>query len=313
VSGRPVRITRTEDVRRRLLADVLDGALAPGAKLPNEDQLAERFAVSRATVREAIRGLLETGYLRRRHGHGTFVSHAPVSRHALDATVSYTAMIREAGHEPGERVLRRDVREATEEEARRLELAPAAPVTVIERVRLADGRPVILSVDRIPHALLRGVGPEELDASLYVILERVGAPVRSATAQLRPVLATARAARLLGVPARSPLLHIDQVDFDAGGRPVMLSAEWHVADAFELLVNRRPALPPRAGVGPAGSAHPSPYGNLRDTARAVLARPDGKGRPAHGTTSARTAGAVLARQRRSRCPLTPAARAPAPP
>ena len=35
------------------------------------------------------------------------------------------------------------------------------------------------------------------------------------------------------------ILQADQVDYDTRGRPVMLSHEWHVADAFELIVNRR--------------------------------------------------------------------------
>jgi DNA-binding GntR family transcriptional regulator len=53
------------------------------------------------------------------------------------------------------------------------------------------------------------------------------------------VLADARLARLLEIERGAPLLHIDQVDYDTRGRAVMLSAEWHVADAFELVVNRR--------------------------------------------------------------------------
>ena len=56
-------------------------------------------------MREAVLGLLEAGYLTRRHGSGTYVTKAPRSRHALDTTVSYTAMIRDAGHTPGETVI----------------------------------------------------------------------------------------------------------------------------------------------------------------------------------------------------------------
>jgi GntR family transcriptional regulator len=242
--ARRPRTTRTEEVRRQMMDDLMRRTLPPGGKLPNEDALAERFGVSRATVREAIRGLLEAGYLTRRHGHGTFVSRAPLSRHALDTTVSYTALIREGGHEPSERVLHKEVREATEEEGERLQLPPGAEVVSVERVRLADGSPVILSVDRIPAALLGDIAMAQLDASLYVILDWAGAPVRSATARLQPLVATPRLARLLEVERGTPLLHIDQVDHDGGGRPVMLSAEWHLADAFELLVNRKPAVPP---------------------------------------------------------------------
>jgi len=57
--------------------------------------------------------------------------------------------------------------------------------------------------------------------------------------RLTPKVADAALAAVLEVPEGAPLLHIDQTDRDARGRPVMLSAEWHVADAFALVVNRR--------------------------------------------------------------------------
>jgi GntR family transcriptional regulator len=112
-------------------------------------------------------------------------------------------------------------------------------VLELERVRLADGRPVIYSRDRIPAALLNGVPEEALESSLYVILESAGHAVRRASAELIPTLADARLSELLEIERGVPLLHIDQVDYDARGRAVMLSLEWHVADAFELIVNRR--------------------------------------------------------------------------
>jgi GntR family transcriptional regulator len=233
------RVSLVDQVRQGLLEDLLGGTLEPGEKLPNEDKLAERFAVSRATVREAVLGLLEAGYLIRRHGSGTYVTSAPRSRHALDATVSYTAMIRDAGHEPGETVIRKGVRPATELEHTLLGLADAEAVMELERVRLADRRPVIYSRDRIRASLLQGVADEALDSSLYEILNEAGHAVVRARAELIPTLADAKLSRLLEVTRGAPLLHIDQVDYDARGRAVMLSQEWHVADAFELIVNRR--------------------------------------------------------------------------
>jgi GntR family transcriptional regulator len=233
------RLSLVEQVRAGLLEDLMNGKLVTGDKLPNEDRLAERFAVSRATVREAVLGLLEAGYLTRRHGSGTYVTKVPRSRHALDTTVSYTAMIRDAGHTPGETVISKVVRVPTEHECEALGLSADDRVHEVERVRLADERPVIYSRDRIPAALLNGIAEDALDSSLYVILETAGHPVFRASAELLPTLADERLSELLEVECGTPLLHIDQVDYDARGRPVMLSLEWHVADAFELIVNRR--------------------------------------------------------------------------
>lgn len=234
------RATAVERLRDELLAELLDGTYPRGVKLPNEDELAERFGVSRATVREAVGGLVEAGYLARRHGSGTYVAGTLPRRHALDMSVSYLAMIRDAGMEPGLVVLDQGEREATEAEAEALRTSPGHPLLRVERIRTADGRPVVYSVDRLALDHVPD-GGEQLDASLYSVLAKSGHAVRGASARLRPVVADQRLAELLEVEPNSPLLRIDQVDFDGDGQPVMLSAEWHVADAFELHINRRAA------------------------------------------------------------------------
>jgi DNA-binding FadR family transcriptional regulator len=73
----PARPTRIDEVRQGLLADLVTGAKPLGTKLPNEQALAARFGVSRATVREAVGGLVESGYLLRRHGSDTYVTSLP--------------------------------------------------------------------------------------------------------------------------------------------------------------------------------------------------------------------------------------------
>ena len=129
------RPSLVDQVRQGLLDDLVAGRLSQGDKLPNENEIGERFGVSRATVREAVLGLLEAGYLTRRHGSGTYVTKAPRSRHALDTTVSYTAMIRDAGHEPGETVIRKGVRAASELEHTLLGLDDGESVMELEQDR----------------------------------------------------------------------------------------------------------------------------------------------------------------------------------
>lgn len=52
---------------------ILDGSIAPGAALPTEQELSERFGVHRSTVREAIRLVEQEGLLQRREGRRLFV------------------------------------------------------------------------------------------------------------------------------------------------------------------------------------------------------------------------------------------------
>lgn len=59
---------------RELLEDIVSGDLAPGAMLPRETDLAERFHVSRGVARECLRGLEERGVVRVKHGRGATVT-----------------------------------------------------------------------------------------------------------------------------------------------------------------------------------------------------------------------------------------------
>lgn len=233
------RPSLVEQVRDRLLQELAEGKLKPGAKLANETELAERFAVSRSTIREAVGALVDAGYLARRHGSGTYVTASPRALHPLETTVSYTGMIRASGHKPGEVVVSKDTRAPTEQERELLKLQNDDLIVEVERVRLSDGRPIIYSRDRIPAELLGRNNKRRLERSLYGLLAHAGHPVASASARLAPTVATTRLARLLETKRGTALLHIDQVDYDPDGKAIMLSEEWHVPDAFELVVNRR--------------------------------------------------------------------------
>src|ERR1700751_5289679 len=123
------------EVREGLLQDLPSGKLAPGAKLANENELAEQFAVSRSTIREAVRGLMDAGYLARRHGSGTYVTSSPRTRHPPDTTASHPAMTPASAHPPAETIVSKAVRAAAEDERDRLALAGSDEEVIdLERV-----------------------------------------------------------------------------------------------------------------------------------------------------------------------------------
>jgi DNA-binding GntR family transcriptional regulator len=238
-SKNPASISRIEKVRLGLLHDLVTGQLPVGTKLVNEQGLATRFDVSRSSIREAVSALVTAGYLERHHGSGTYVVGVPGPRHALDATLSYTHMIAEAGMTPGLRVLSVETRRATAEEATALNLTREEPVRCLERLRTADGRPVIYSMDIIPERYVSTVTNRTFNRSLYDVLTSIGEPVVSANAVLTPITAGRSLSRLLEVKAGSALQQIIEVDYTKSGQPIVFSSEWHVPGVFELRVHRR--------------------------------------------------------------------------
>jgi GntR family transcriptional regulator len=230
-------------VRERLARLISGGRWRPGERLPSEPKLARDLGVSRATLRDALRSLEEDGFVTRAHGAGTFVTFRPRLRNNLDVNFGVTQLIRAHGLEPGAVLLSLAAELADGEAAVELALEPDEEVAVVERVRTADGTPVVFSRDVIPLKLLGG-GLEVLDrlgeGSLYALLEReLRIVVEHGVARIRPALASARIAKLLGQREGALLLVFRQVDYDLEGRPVLLSHDHHVADAFETTVVRR--------------------------------------------------------------------------
>jgi GntR family transcriptional repressor for pyruvate dehydrogenase complex len=70
----PIKSTRIyEEIVRQVKAMISEGRLKGGDRLPPERDLAEKFVVSRTSVREALRALESLGLVEIRPGEGTFV------------------------------------------------------------------------------------------------------------------------------------------------------------------------------------------------------------------------------------------------
>lgn len=236
-AGRPLLADVVRDGLRRA---IISGEFPAGSKLPNEDRLSERFAVSRATVREAVRGLVEDSYLDRRHGSGTFVTSRPLLRNSLDRNFSYTAYLESLGLRAGKQLLEARLIDADDVIADRLAVPVGTPVAHLRRVRTADGTPAIYSIDRLPSDVIDVDRDQEaMGGSLYELLAARGEPVVHGEAVVEPAAASGEIATALGVDEGTLLQAIEQVDVSASGRPVLYSLEWHVPAVIELRVFRR--------------------------------------------------------------------------
>jgi DNA-binding GntR family transcriptional regulator len=80
-AGTSNRPTLVEDLRRQLADEILEGILAPGVRL-DEQELATRFHVSRTPVREALRQLAATGLVQERPRKGVVVTNVTRERMA---------------------------------------------------------------------------------------------------------------------------------------------------------------------------------------------------------------------------------------
>ena len=166
-------------VRNELRRAILSGEFPFGSKLPNEDMLCDRFGVSRVTIREAVRGLIEDGYVVRRQGSGTFVTRRPNLRNSLDSNFSYTEYLESAGTRP--RASRSWVPGPSPRTPRRCEalaLPAGSDVVELRRIRTADRRPAIYSIDLLPSDIVDPVRDRAaFKGSMYRFLAERGHPI----------------------------------------------------------------------------------------------------------------------------------------
>ena len=241
-SARSSRTTLTEAAQQELRQAIIRGTYNPGSQLPTEEALGELLGVSRTVVREALRVLEDEGLIARRHGVGTFVRNRPILKN-LNFNFGITEMIESAGLTSGTGHMAILRESADEEIASRLTVAAGANLITIERVRTADGKPVVYTLDTIPESLIRGKQFDHnrlLKESLYRILEtEFGQVIEYGAAQILPAAAPANIAGMLSIPEGSLLLYIVQTDYTAGDRPLLYSREYHLPDAFDFMIWRR--------------------------------------------------------------------------
>lgn len=215
------------------------GEYKPGGRLPSEPALAASLGVSRPTLREAIALLIAEGWLVRRHGSGTYVAHHPPLPQSLDVNHGIRALISQSGREVETVDVQYSVIPACHELSSRLGVNTGHPIEVLDRVRTADGRRVVHSLDHVPSGILPAGSVAHPLASLHELMLRAGRPVVHGEARLQAVAATTKVARALRVGRGSPIMRIAQVDIDISGIAVVYSVAHYLPDAFEMTLRRR--------------------------------------------------------------------------
>lgn len=137
-------------IRDRIAAEIASGQLAPGAQLPTETDLCDRFGAGRHSVRRAVQALAVEGKLRVVQGRGTFVESAPLIRYAIGRRTRFRQNLLDQGLAPSGEHLAAETLAAPDAVAEAMGLPPGAPVHRLMRRGLADGVPVSLSLSWFP-------------------------------------------------------------------------------------------------------------------------------------------------------------------
>ena len=254
------------------------GAGLPATRCRRSGSSRRQYGVSLITVRRALDELAREQRIERARGRGTFVLPSRIDRD-LDEPLSFSEEMQRRGLDPETRLIASRPETASERVAAALELEPGSPTLFVERLRLADGDPLLLEQAHLPAERFPGLLDSDLEAgSLYQLLsERYGTTVARTRETFEPVMLRSREAALLGLKPRMPALLVEGIAFSDEGVPVEFSRTFVRGDRHPLLRRtNRPCQPVMsAGRGrKGGQPRPSTAVRLRQapTRRSAMSR-----------------------------------------
>ncbi|PLR84271.1 GntR family transcriptional regulator [Bacillus canaveralius] len=223
----------------RIKQDIDEGKYKEREKLPSEFDLAKQLGVSRATLREALRILEEENVIIRRHGVGTFVNAKPLFTSGIEQLNSVTNMIEQAGMTPGTIFLGSSTMSPTEEDIRRFSCTMDEEIVMSERVRTANGEPVVYCIDKVPQRIMPESFSHEQESLLSILEEKAGRKITYAVAQIEPIGYHERISPILECDPETALLVLKQMHFDETDEPILYSVNYFKADKFSFHVLRK--------------------------------------------------------------------------
>ena len=159
----------------------------------------------------------------------------------MDIEVEFLDMIRQSGFTPAVASVWVSEGVADAKIAKQLQMEEGAPVIRVARLCTADGRPAIYCEDVIDKSLIRGSYTiKDLKLPIFHFLQQFcGVYPYLDLTDLRPTVADAALAEIFQIPMGSPLLNMDEVDYDIDGRPVFCSTEYFADGIFRHTVMRK--------------------------------------------------------------------------
>jgi GntR family transcriptional regulator len=208
-------------VEEVLASEIARGELQPGDRLPSEDELSLRFAVSKITIRRAVQNLIQRGVVEIRRGLGTFVL-APKISQELTKVTGFVEDMAVHGRRASARVVSQHIVAANQTVAQHLGVSVGTRVMRIERVRLADTVPLSFDETYLPLEIGQKIIRNNLRVRpIFTLLEeKYGIPLTEAEYKLEAGAASAHIAEALGVPAGSPIFRIERTSYTDNGKPI---------------------------------------------------------------------------------------------
>jgi len=196
---------------------IVSGELREGDPLPTETALCKQLGISRSTVRQAFFMLEDEGIIVRKKRVGTRVCKPKLKRN-INTLYNFTTEMRTMGLTPSSKVISFSTVRPPAKIAEALNISSTDTAYRVERLRLADGEPLLLETAYIPTRVCPALNREHLNDSLYAtIFECSGSMPQEAVEVYEAVTLNKREAQLLGMHAGEAAFRAQRISKNTSG------------------------------------------------------------------------------------------------
>lgn len=219
--------------------DIERGDFLPNEKLHPPYELAKKYQVSRELMEAIIDRLVEERIVTRRLGVGVFVNPKPIYSSGIEELGSVSEMIKKAGKVPGTQYVAAEVVEPTEIDLNNFNSLDVQTIARVERVRTADGEPVVYCIDKVDNAVVP-ISHIHSQGSIFKLIHAyTGKSIDYAHAYVEPIGYHEKISAILNCGPDQALLLLKQMHYTKDHQPILYSENYFRSDAFQFHVVRK--------------------------------------------------------------------------
>ena len=223
-----------ENVASRLRERIASGEYMPNAKLPSLHDLTTEFGVSTISVRRALKELSVEGLIYGEQGRGVFVTPKAVIHRVLpaDSRSSTGDEIARAGFQPRFLEMKRDMVEADEDVASRLDIKPGTLLHRHEKMVFADAEPVSFHTLYFPEQIAPKLSKNLEKLFVFQLLDAAKIKVTQTRFEFGAAALTSDLVDAFGLPLGFPMGIVHLTPIAKNGKPVLTGTTIYRSDRF---------------------------------------------------------------------------------
>lgn len=217
-----------------------NGQYKPGEKLPSENDLVQKFNISRITATAALDELVKARLAYRARGRGTFVAQPFLSNFSFFS--SFTEDMRERGFNPSSHLVSLHVEKPDDETIAKLKMSESTEYYCIVRVRLANNNPVVFQHAYLVKEIYPDLEKHNFETQyLFDVMRNAYSYAPSwGDAIVEAGAATTEEANYLGIKTGAPVLIIWHLTLDDHFVPLEYVRSVYRSDRFSFATGRHP-------------------------------------------------------------------------